>query len=123
MIVLRSITSFHVVNDNDQFRYSCFCILLGYFGQLPPSSRPPALPGSFSLDLGSSAYQMFNTVITLEKITCMRQSGDDSSRVLFHEILLRIRNGMVTENDWKILLTRTPAQSNTESLMSLHLYY
>ncbi len=46
----------------------------------------------------------------------MRQSGQDPSQVLFREVLLRLRNGEVTEDDWKHLMTRTPAQIiNTSS--------
>ena len=39
----------------------------------------------------------------------MRQSGQDPSQVLFRQILLHLRNGEVTESDWKHLITRAPA--------------
>ena len=56
----------------------------------------------------ASGYQSFDHAVVLDQV--MRQAGQDPSQVLFRQILLRLRNGEVTEDDWKHLMTRTPAQ-------------
>lgn len=40
----------------------------------------------------------------------MRQSGEDPSQVLFRQMLLQLRDGQVTEDDWRHFMSRTPAQ-------------
>jgi len=54
----------------------------------------------------------------------MRQSGDDSSQAMLRDVLRRMSNYEVMENDWRILITRTPAQvSDTSSFSNaLHLF-
>ena len=37
----------------------------------------------------------------------MRQAGQDPEAVAFRALLMRIRNGQVTEYDWKLLLQRS----------------
>ena len=59
-------------------------------------------------DLGSSAYQLFDHAVVLNQV--MRQSGQDPSQVLFHDILLHLRDGQVTQDHWKHLMKQTPAQ-------------
>ena len=59
-------------------------------------------------DLGSNAYQQFEQAVVLDYV--MRQSGQSASQVLFRDILLRLRDGKVTEDDWRHLMTRTQAQ-------------
>ena len=110
---------------SDQVLGGCSCLLFGDFGQLPPVMDLPLYTTSSSSalsDVGSSSYQMFDHAVILDQI--MRQSGQDPSQVLFREILLRLRNGEVTESDWKHLMTRTPVQlSNMSSFdNALHLF-
>ena len=103
----------------------CSCLLFGDFGQLPPVMDLPLYTTSISSplsDIGSSSYISFDQAVVLDQI--MRQSGDDPSQVLFRDILLRLRNCEVTEADWRILMTRTPAQVSDESSFddAVHLF-
>ena len=96
---------------SDQVFGGCSCLLFGDFGQLPPVMDLPLYTTSSRSalsDIGFSGYQMFDRAVVLNQI--IRQSGQDPSQVLFREILLRLRDGQVTESDWKHLMTRTPAQ-------------
>lgn len=88
----------------------CSCLLLGDFGQLPPVMDLPLYTTSTSSvlsDIGSNAYQTFDHAVILDHI--MRQAGDDHAQSLLRDILLRLRNCEVTEDDWSVLMTRTPA--------------
>ena len=89
----------------------CSCLLFGDFGQLPPVMDLPiytTVSRSALSDLGSSAYQLFDSAVVLKQV--MRQSGRDPSQVLFRNILLRLRNALLTVSDWEQLMKRTPAQ-------------
>ena len=103
----------------------CSCLLFGDFGQLPPVMDLPlytTVSRSAISDLGSAAYQIFDHAIILNQ--AMRQSGQDPSQVLFRAILLRIRDGNVTMDDWEELMKQTPARVSDVALFStaLHLY-
>ena len=54
----------------------------------------------------------------------MRQSGSGADQVLFHDILLRLRNAETTVDDWKCLMTRTPVEVGDvrDFDNALHLY-
>ena len=54
----------------------------------------------------------------------MRQSGEDPNQVLFRNILLRMRDGQVTEEDWQHLMKQMPAQVQDleQFCNALHLY-
>ena len=89
----------------------CSCLLFGDFGQLPPVMDLPlytTVPRSALSDLGSTAYQLFNCAVVLKQV--MRQSGQDSSQVLFRDILLHLRDALVTVSDWEQLMKWTPAR-------------
>ena len=95
---------------SDQVLGGCSVLLFGDFGQFPPVMDLPLYTTSTSSalsDIGASGYQSFNHAVVLDQI--MRQAGQDPSQVLFRNLLLRLRNGEVTEDDWKHLMTRTPA--------------
>ena len=71
----------------------CSCLLFGDFGQLPPVMDLPiytTVSRSALSDLGSSAYQLFDSAVVLKQV--MRQSGREPSQVLFRNILLHLRN-------------------------------
>ena len=109
----------------DQLFGGCSCLLFGDFGQLPPVMDLPlyTIVSRTSLsDQGSTAYQLFDHAIVLDQV--MRQAGQDPSQVLFRNILLRLRNGQITETDWHHLIDRTPTkvQDLTPFHTALHLY-
>ena len=56
-------------------------------------------------DQGSAAYQLFDRAVVLQQV--MRQSGCNPDQVKFRDILLRLRNGQVTIDDWKQLMKQT----------------
>ena len=57
---------------------------------------------------GHHIYSMFNTVVILDQV--LRQHGANPDIARFRDLLLRLRNGCVTEDDWKLLLTRDPSK-------------
>lgn len=96
---------------SDQLLGGCSCLLFGDFGQLPPVMDLPlytTAPRTALSDLGSSAYQLFQHSVVLTQV--MRQSGEAPCQVLFRNMLLRLRDGQVTEEDWRQFMNRTPAQ-------------
>ena len=103
----------------------CSCLLFGDFAQLPPVMDLPLYttsPVHLSPILAPTIILTFDRAVFLDHI--MRQSGDDSSQALFRDILLRLMNCEVTEDDWRTLMTRTPIQvSDMPSLSnSVHLF-
>jgi hypothetical protein len=54
---------------------------------------------------GYNCYQEFKTVICLE-VVVRQQMNLDPDQKKFIELFPRVRNGQITENDWKFLLTR-----------------
>ena len=54
----------------------------------------------------------------------MHHSGEDNDQVMFRNILLHLRDGQVTEEDWQHLMNQTPAQvQDLEQFHNaLHLY-
>ena len=109
----------------DQLFGGCSCLLFGDFGQLPPVMDLPlytTVSRTALSDLGSSAYQLFDRSVVLDQV--MRQSGEDNDQVVFRNILLHLRDGQVTQEDWQYLMNQTPAQ--VEDLQqfrtALHLY-
>ena len=54
-------------------------------------------------DLGSATYHMFDSVIILKHV--IRQAGSDYGQREFHDLLVKLRNGVFTTNDWKNLMT------------------
>lgn len=58
---------------------------------------------------GFSVYQIMSKVI-LEQV--LRQAGSDSHIQAFRDLLMRVRNGSLTHDDWKALLDRTAMKAN-----------
>ena len=54
----------------------------------------------------------------------IRQSGQDPDQVLFHDILLRLRDAQLTISDWEQLMKQTPAEvaDLTPFTNALHLH-
>jgi len=54
----------------------------------------------------------FSAIVILDQV--LHQGGTDPSVCAFRELLLRLRDGDVTHEDWHILLQRSPPLSNNE---------
>jgi hypothetical protein len=92
-------------------------ILFGDFGQLPPVLDLPMYAKNVSHDTtsndGIASYKNFREVYKLDVI--QRQSGDSEEQKGFREILLRLRNGESSLDDWQKLSTRFESKlNNTE---------
>ena len=92
-------------------------------GRLPP--RPPLrlqrwLEGKTQLSQeGISAYRFFRHVIILHKVQRQLATEDgDEAQKLFLELLPRARDGCLTEDDWRLLLTRAPHLQTEEEMGS-----
>jgi len=85
-------------------------ILMGDHAQLPPLfdlplySTPPNNANPLTLD-GWSLYYGFDKAVVLSQ--CYRQSGTSPDENKFRDVLMRLRDGANTENDWKFLLQRS----------------
>lgn len=100
-------------------------ILFGDFGQLPPVSDRPlyATPKQNQLCTdGYHVYLTFNTVVILDQV--LRQSGRSPEDEQFRTLLLRLRNGNVTQEDWKLLKQRDPSKVDcSEFADAIRLFY
>ncbi len=101
-------------------------IIFGDFGQLPPVGDRPLYADPSNNDLsihGHTIYSLFTTVVILKQV--LRQSGSDPTTHAFRELLLRLRDGKVTEDDWKTLLQRSPhhATNANEFADAVRLFY
>ena len=101
----------------------CSCLLVGDFGQLPPVMDLPiytCLSKSAISDLGRTTYQMFSSGVTLTQV--MRQNGHNNDQVCFRELLLHMRDGTVTTEDWELLMTRCLSRVPNDFTDALHLH-
>ena len=101
-------------------------IIVGDFGQLPPVGDRPlfAPPGINPLSVnGHYIYNIFDKVVFLQQV--LRQNGTDGKAESFRELLLSLRNGTVTQDQWKMLLDRDPNKihNNADFAEAIHLYY
>ena len=90
-------------------------MLLGNFAQLVPVGDKPicaSLSRSSSLltQHGHSIYGLFQTVVMLSEN--IRQAGNNPEAEEFRGILLRLRDGQSTQDDWMTLCQRTPQHVN-----------
>ena len=86
-------------------------LLFGDLGQLPPVMDLPfykSVSRSALSDLGRSAYQSLNKAVVLTQV--IRQQGQDPEQVRFRDILLRLGDASVTQDDWERLMTRRDGQ-------------
>ena len=83
-----------------------------------------AAPTKHSLSIhGYTIYHTFSTVVILDQL--LRQRGTDPSTSEFRQLLLRLRDGNVTHEDWQTLLQRSPPHANNEIEFAdaIHLFY
>jgi ATP-dependent exoDNAse (exonuclease V) alpha subunit len=84
-------------------------ILCGDPAQLPPVADKPlyhAIPSNSIGEQGHLTYMMFDNVVKLD--VNQRVQGNDPEQTRFRELLLRLRKGQSTVDEWKLLLTRQP---------------
>ncbi|XP_011407700.1 PREDICTED: uncharacterized protein LOC105314949 [Amphimedon queenslandica] len=94
----------------------CSISFFGVFGQLPPVMDLPiynTVARSALSDQGYRAYSQFETAFTLTQV--MRQSGQDPDQIRFWDILMRLRNGDTTMEDWNHLMEQTPTRIQDQS--------
>ena len=101
-------------------------LLFGDFAQLPPVADRALFVKSSVGGVtfhGYSVYRMFSTVVILNQV--LRQAGADPRIQSFRELLLRIRDGNITHNDWQTLLQCTPIEANNSADFSdaIRLFY
>ena len=98
-------------------------ILIGDFAQLPPVGDRPLFAPETAGSHGHTMYSLFTNVVILDQI--IRQSGTSTEDRHFRDILLRLRNGQSTEDDWTTLFKHTPTTANNaiEFTDALHLFY
>ena len=85
-------------------------ILIGDICQLPPVGERVlyhGYPRNDTSQQGYILYHLFNKVIWLTSNE--RVTGCTENQHLFRELLMRIREGNTTKDDWKTLLTRQPS--------------
>ena len=88
-------------------------IFIGDFAQLPPVGDRPmyAMPTSSVLsEQGKAAYTLFDTVVCLTQV--VRQAGHSPEAKRFRDLLLRLRDGESTREDWQQLVQRSPSHVN-----------
>jgi len=99
--------------NNETFG-GCSIIMFGDFGQLPPVSDLPMYVKSVSSDTltnsGLAAYKQFNEVYELDIV--QRQSGESEEQRNFRDILLRLRDGDSSLDNWKALTKRFETNLN-----------
>ena len=85
--------------------------MIGDPGQIPPVGDKPLYHSVPTNDIGEQGrfnYFMFDKVVKLN--LNHRASGTGKCQEKFRSVLMRLRTGDSTEEDWKELLTRQPSQ-------------
>ena len=90
-------------------------MLLGDFAQLPPVGDKPIYASPFQSSYlltqhGHFIYGIFETVVILSEN--IRQAGKNLEAEQFRAILLRLRDGQSTQDDWMTLCQRTPQHAS-----------
>lgn len=90
-------------------------ILIGDPGQLPPVADKPLYHAQPSNPVGEQGYLTYNMFEKVVKLTVnQRVQGSSHEQQQFRDLLLRLRKGESTTEDWHLLLTRQP--SNVENI-------
>ena len=108
-----------------------FVIMTGDPGQLPPVCGRALHAGHSNDQLSQkefSAYRSFRHVIIVQKVQRQLATEDgDRAHKSFLKSLPRARGGCLSEDDWRLLLTRAPHLQTEEEMDRLkyatHLFY
>ena len=107
--------------DNVFGEYSV--IIVGDIAQLPPVNDNPlyhSMPSNSTSLMGYCAYQEINKVVRLE----VNQRVTNENQQKFRSLLIRLRNGNSTLEDWNFLHTRSTAHASIDYAdMSVRLAY
>ena len=91
-------------------------LIIGDWGKLPPVMDLPlytTVSRSELSDLGSVNYHQFDHTIILDQL--MRQAGNNDTQQQFRDILIQLRNGELSVEDWKHLMKQTLAKTEDPS--------
>lgn len=97
-------------------------ILIGDFAQLPPvGERALYISPQGTESHGYCMYRLFQTVVILDEM--VRQEGTENTK--FRELLLLLRDGKSTKQDWTDILARTHSNAtDTDDFAdAVHLFY
>ena len=84
-------------------------ILIGDQGQLPPVGDRPLYHSTPTSEIAQQGHLLYLTFQKAVELTHnFRAQGATPEQVAFRELLMRLRTGDSTENDWKLLLKRQP---------------
>ena len=72
-------------------------------------------------DHGHNLYSLFDTIVILDKV--MRQAGDNPDALSFRSLLMRMRDGRVTEQDWHLLQQSPGSVHMVEFADTIRLFY
>ena len=84
-------------------------ILIGDPGQLPPVADKPLYHAQPSNAIGEQGYLSYNMFDKVVKLTVNQRVQGSSLEQQFRKLLLRLRKGESTTDDWQLLLTRQPS--------------
>ena len=86
-------------------------ILIGDPGQLPPVADKPLYHAQPSTPIGEQGYLTYKMFDKVVKLTVnQRVQGCSSAQQQFRNLLLRLRTGETTSDDWQLLLTCQPSR-------------
>ena len=87
-------------------------ILIADPGQLPPVADKPFYHSKPSNEVGEQGYQTYRMFDKVVKLTVnQRVQGMSTEQEQFRNLLLRLRKGDSTNEDWQLLLTRQPSRA------------
>ena len=94
-------------------------ILVGDLGQLPPVKGYALFNDNLNCELELEGFFIYNQFLTVVELTAnQRTTGLDEVQCKFRTMLENIRNGKVTIDDWRFLLTRSVSEKLKAELPS-----
>ena len=79
-------------------------IVIGDPAQLPPVGNKTLYHSKLSTATGEQGYNDHKMFVRIVLSVIQRVIGSNHDQILFRELLLRLCNGEITQNDWKQLL-------------------